>query len=168
MDDFYAFFFWFLFYSLIGWFIEGFFNLFTKGTFIKNNFLRYPIKPMYGISSALIIFIKPLIPLNLFLFIAFVLPTFIEYMTAYLLFHFFCLRYWDYSQCACHISGYICLRFSIYWFLLSLLLVYIIHPYLAPLYDQMGYFWLFMFPICLFIFVLDTGLTFYQKRHSML
>ena len=38
--------------------IEGFFNLSTKGHFIKPNFLLLPLKPMYGIAATLLILIK--------------------------------------------------------------------------------------------------------------
>ena len=54
-------FFYFIMYSFLGWMIEGFFNLSTKGHFIKPNFLLLPVKPMYGIAATLLILIKDVI-----------------------------------------------------------------------------------------------------------
>lgn len=158
-------FFYFCIYSFLGWNIEGLFNLFTKGYFIKPNFLILPLKPMYGIASVLLILIKDLVPFWLFLICCFIIPSFVEYLTAYLLFHSLNLKYWDYSNAPYNLSGYICLRFSIYWMLLSLVLVYWIHPFIISLYAHINWFWFYFFPIMLLLFITDFCLTIKKKIH---
>lgn len=152
-------FFYFIIYSFLGWIIEGLFNLSTKGHFIKPNFLILPLKPMYGIAATLLIFLKDVVPFWLFLISALIIPSLVEYITAYALSHLFNLKYWDYSNCAYHLSGYICLRFSIYWFILSLVLTYGLQPFIALLYGSISWFWYYFFPISLLIFITDFCLT---------
>lgn len=158
-------FFYFCIYSFLGWNLEGLFNLSTKGHFIKPNFLILPFKPMYGIASVLLILIKDLVPFWLFLICSFIIPSFVEYLTAYLLFHSFNLKYWDYSRTPYNLSGYICLRFSIYWMLLSLVLIYWIHPFIVSLYAHITWFWFYFFPIMLLLFITDCYLTIRKKIH---
>ena len=81
-------FFYFILYSFLGWIIEGLFSLFTKGYFLKANFLRLPLKPMYGIAAILLIILKELVPSWIFLIILFTLPTVVEYVSAYLFIYF--------------------------------------------------------------------------------
>ena len=107
-------FFYFLVYSFFGWIIEGIFNLYTKGRFIKPNFLYLPLKPMYGIASVLLVQLSNLLPFWLLIPCCFIIPTAVEYLTALWLLNTFNLRYWDYSQNAYQISGFICLKFCIY------------------------------------------------------
>lgn len=152
-------------YSFLGWIIEGLFNLSTKGYFIKPNFLILPLKPMYGIASILLILIKDLVPFWLFLICCFIVPSFVEYLTAYLLFYSFNLKYWNYSKAPYNLSGYICLRFSIYWMLLSLVLVYWVHPFIIFLYAHIIGFWFYFFPIMLLLFISDFCLTIRKNIH---
>ena len=161
-------FFYFIIYSFLGWIIEGLFSLFTKGHFLKANFLILPLKPMYGVAATLLIILKNLVPLWIFLIITFILPSVVEYISAYLLLHLFHLRYWDYSHCSYQLSGYICLKFSIYWFFLSLLLIYGLQPFIIALYHSLNWFWGYFFPISLLIFLIDFCLSVYNKKHTII
>ena len=158
-------FFYFCIYSFLGWIIEGLFNLSTRGNFTKPNFLILPLKPMYGIAAVLLIILKDLVPFWLFLIGCFIVPSFVEYLTAYLLFHSFHLKYWDYSKLPYNLSGYVCLRFSIYWVFLSLALVYVVHPFISLFYTQIVWFWSYFFPIMLLLFIIDFYLTIRSKKH---
>jgi len=152
-------FFYFIVYSFLGWIIEGVFNLCTRGHFIKENFLFLPLKPMYGIAAILLISLKAFVPFWLFLIGAFIIPTLVEYFTAFILYHNLNLKYWDYSHCKYQVSGYICLRFSLYWVILSLALIYGLHPYIVILYNTVYGLWYYFFPIILPIFITDFILT---------
>ena len=158
-------FFYFLVYSFLGWVIEGLFNLFTKGSFIKPNFLFLPLKPMYGFAATWLIVLKNSLPLWLFLVAAFIIPSFIEYLTAYILSHLFDLSYWDYSHCSYQLSGYICLRFSIYWFFLCLVLIYVLQPYLSIFYTLFTPIWFSIFPISFLLVLIDFLFT--LKQHPL-
>lgn len=163
MTFFHRTFFYFCIYSFLGWHIEGLFNLCTRGKFIKPNFLILPLKPMYGIASVLLILLKDVTSSWLFLFCCFFVPSFVEYITAFLLSCCFNLKYWDYSKAPYNLSSYICLRFSIYWMLLSLILVYWVHPFIILLYTQILWFWSYFFPIMLLLFLTDFCLTVRNK-----
>jgi uncharacterized membrane protein len=39
------------------------------------------------------------------------------------------MRFWDYSKRPFNLWGSVCLKYSLFWGLLSLLLVYVVHPY---------------------------------------
>lgn len=161
-------FFYFIVYSFLGWIIEGLFNFFTKKSFIKPNFLYLPFKPMYGIAAVILVLLKDRIPFVPFLICSFIVPSFIEYLTAFLLFQSFHLKYWDYSHTPYNLSGYVCLRFSIYWLFLSLLLVYGVHPFIFLLYQKINWFWLYFFPIMLLIFIIDSFLSIKSKMRSII
>lgn len=53
--------------------------------------------------------------------------TALEYFTGWLMESLLKMKYWDYSQRKYNIKGRICLRSSLFWGLLSLLLMYVIH-----------------------------------------
>lgn len=164
MDLFRTLIFYFIVYSFIGWIIEGLFNLCTKGSFLKPNFLIFPLKPMYGIAATLLIYIKAFSPTWLFLVSAFIVPTLVEYYTAALMFHLYNLKYWDYSNCPHHHKGYICLRFSIYWFFLSVILTYGLQPFMTLFYKQISWLWYYLCPITFTIFMLDFIITLRHKH----
>lgn len=161
-------FFYFLLYSFIGWLIEGLFNLCTRGSFSKPNFLYLPLKPMYGITAVLLIRLHQQLSFIPFMICCFIIPIIVEYLTAYLLLHCFNLRYWDYSTEPYQLSGFICLRFFIYWGFLSLLLIYCFQPLIYPFYLSLYPLWFYFFPIFLLIFTIDflTTLNARQKKTS--
>ena len=154
----------FIIYSFFGWLIEGLFNLFTRGHFMKPNFLQAPIKPMYGIAATLLIQLYPLLPSWLFLLSCLIVPVSVEYLTALLLFHTFGLKYWDYSSQPFQLSGYICLRFAIYWCILSFFLVTYVHPYVALIYASYPTLWFYSYPAALLLFITDVIYSVEQKR----
>lgn len=147
--------FYFILYSFIGWIIEGSFNLLTRGHFIKPNFLIMPIKPMYGFAALLLILSKEWLPLTLFLPAVFIIPTLIEFITAWLMDYYYNLRFWNYSDVALNYKGYICLKFSLYWGILSLSLIFVIHPALSILYSLLQPSWHFIYPITLIYLIFD-------------
>ena len=134
MTTFRILFFYFIVYSFLGWIIEGLFNLSKNGKFTKPNFLKLPIKPMYGFASTILVVLTPIIPFWLFLPLCFIIPSSIEYLSAYLLDKFLALQYWNYQHKPYHLHGYVCLEFSCYWLFLSLLLIFFLQPYILTLY----------------------------------
>lgn len=157
-------FFYFIIYSFIGWIIEGLFNLFKEGQFIKPNFLKLPLKPMYGFASTLLVILAPPLPLWLILILCFIVPTLVEYLSAYLLDTYLGLHYWSYAHKSFQARGYICLEFSCYWFFLSLLLIFFVHPYIVLLYMLLFKSWIFIAPFIFLIVVYDFITTFLKYR----
>ena len=74
-------------------------------------------------------------PIRLFL-VAIVLTSFIEFLTGYILEKIFKLQWWDYTTEFLNIKGYICIKFSFYWGIASLILLYIIQPKICIIVDN--------------------------------
>jgi len=57
-----------------------------------------------------------------------VTPTIVEFVSSYLLEKIFGLRLWDYSKQPLNLRGRICLLFSVYWAILTVLTIRFIEP----------------------------------------
>lgn len=136
----------FLFYvgSLVGWLIEVIFRRF----FSKNNpdrkwinpgFLIGPYIPLYGFSLVTL-FVFSFIPVNfihnqtvqklvLFGFMALAI-TVLEYVAGLVFIKGMNIKLWDYSKEWGNIKGIICPKFSVYWWILSAIYYFIIHPHI--------------------------------------
>ncbi|WP_010237839.1 putative ABC transporter permease [Clostridium arbusti] len=130
--DFYHLFFYFLFYSFLGWCVEVCYSAITKGELINRGFLNGPFCPVYGFGAVLlIVIIKPFQNHTIFLIIGCLfLPSFIEYITGFILEKLFDTTWWDYSDTKFNLKGRICVKFSILWFLVSLFIILFIQPYI--------------------------------------
>lgn len=122
----------FIFYSFIGWVIEMLYHFSIHKNFKKTGFLKGPYKPMYGVAFTILILCKEVLKVNIIAMsvLCFIVPSLVEYISGYLLKRAFHEVYWDYSNLKYNISGIITLRFSIYWWILSLIGIYIVHPFL--------------------------------------
>ena len=121
--------FYFIIYSFLGWCLESVYKtiIFKKPT--NSGFLYGPFCPMYGLGAILMISISSLSNNVLVIFIlSFIVFTVWEYIVAVILEKAFKTKYWDYSNLKFNIQGRICLKNSIYWGILGILLVFIIQP----------------------------------------
>ncbi|WP_150275872.1 putative ABC transporter permease [Paenibacillus tepidiphilus] len=135
-------FFYFMFYSVLGWCLEGTYNRFTVGTFRKEGFLKGPYKPMYGFAPLMLVLAYELhAPLPLILVLALLIPTGVEYASGWLLKAVFRKQWWDYSQLPYQRGGHICLKFSLYWWVLSIACLYGLHPLAEQLYSRIMPLW---------------------------
>lgn len=122
----------FLFYSFMGWVFETIYMSIYHGHVVKRGFLMEPLCGVYGIGTILVLFILTYIkphPFFLFLY-ASLLTTILELIAGILLETLLNRRLWDYSDKAANFMGFICLRNTIIWGLLSIFVVYIVHPIL--------------------------------------
>ena len=129
----------FIFYSFIGWIIEEVYSYVTVKKIKKEGFLKGPVKPMYGIASTILILYNQIldidgIPLVL---LCFLIPTTVEYISGYMLKHIYNKTYWDYSNLKYNIHGFVTLRFSLYWTLLSFIGVYYLQPAVYNIYIEL-------------------------------
>lgn len=116
-------------YCFVGWCIESAIVSFSQRKFVNRGFLRSPMLPIYGFGALIILLVcLPVrdVPILVFIFGA-AGTTVLEYMTGWLMESLLKMKYWDYSGKRFNIKGYICLRSSLFWGLLSLLLMYVIH-----------------------------------------
>jgi Phosphatidylserine/phosphatidylglycerophosphate/cardiolipin synthases and related enzymes len=157
--DFYYLFYIFILYGVFGWVYESCLVSFKKKTFINRGFLNGPIIPIYG-SGALVVFLAFWNVRNdivLTLIGGIILATLLEYLTSAVMELVFHTRWWDYSNYPLNLQGRICLPVSLFWGILTLLMLHLFQPginYLIGLLPRkageiLGY-------IILPIFTLDT------------
>ncbi|SKA78329.1 Uncharacterized membrane protein [Clostridium sp. USBA 49] len=130
MEKFYYLFYSFIIYSFLGWVLEVIYHLLREKRFINRGFLRGPVCPIYGTTAVLLIILIDIISNNyIYIFVAGALiASIIELVTGYVLEAAFNTRWWDYSNLKFNIKGYVCLRFSIFWGIISVFFAKIINP----------------------------------------
>lgn len=159
----------FIIYSFIGWIIEKLYSFYTKNTLKNKGFLYGPLKPMYGIAMATLVIIYEIFHVNkiLMLLLCFFLPSLVEYLSGYLLDHFFNKCYWDYSNLKYNLHGYVCLKFSLYWTFLSWIGVIYIHPVIKYYYkNNINLIHIFLL-FSSFIFIIDIFSTLNHYYHKL-
>ena len=133
--------------SLIGWVIELFFRRFvSQKKWMNPGFLTGPYLPLYGFSLV-ILFLLSYIDVSfisnphlqkavLFALMALCI-TFFEFIAGMIFIVGMKIRLWDYSKNWGNIKGIVCPQFTFYWWLLSAIYYFLIHPKILE--------WLFWF-----------------------
>jgi len=160
-----AYFFYFIVYSFLGWVLEGTYNLYSQGSFRKEGFLKGPFKPMYGFAPLFLLAARNL-PLPLFLLLALLIPSAVEYASGWLLKSMFHKQWWDYSRMPHQLQGHICLRFSLYWWVLSAACIYILHPVMVFLYGLIEPVWELALPLVALLLIVDLLWTCRSRRRE--
>lgn len=123
----------FLIYSFLGWFLESVYKSICEKKIINSGFLYGPFCPIYG-CGAIIMYIflddvksKPIITFCL----GFVVLSIWEYIVGVFLEKVFHRKYWDYSEKKLNLQGRVCLLNSIFWGILGVLFIDVIHPFVT-------------------------------------
>lgn len=127
----------FFIYSLLGWCMETVFCRICQGKWTDRGFFYGPYCPIYGVGALCIVILLQPFSLNPFLtfILAFFLTSLLEYVTSYVLEKIFNATWWDYSHLPFNLQGRICLINSILFALLSMFLIYMIHPQIINFVD---------------------------------
>lgn len=158
MNEFLKVFIFFIIYAHLGWVLEVIYHMFTKNKFINRGFLNGPICPIYGFGALIMLFFLEKLGDNIFLIFVggFFFSSILEYITGYILELVFNTKWWDYSKEKFNLNGYICLKFSIIWGLVSVVLVKAIHPLILNLINLVGMDLLItLAPYIFLVFVVD-------------
>ena len=145
-------------YSFIGWLLEVLYVIYNSKKFVNRGFLFGPFCPIYGLGVLLLITIlQPIINYPFFFFVgAIIITSVLEYLTGFILESIFKTNWWDYSDQKYNLNGKICLKFSIYLGILSLILFYFIHPSIVSLISLIiSNFSLYLSLIFLSYFIID-------------
>jgi len=127
-------FWYFLFYSFLGFVLEVFFAHFAGAEPHRKCLRVLPLCPVYGFGACTIIWAAADAPSLIAIFLIGVLfATAWEYFMALLYENFLGASFWDYSDMPLNIQGRVCLPFSIAWGLLSVPLVRWVHPWVLSL-----------------------------------
>ena len=149
----------FFFYSAAGWLLESIYCSIGEKKIINRGFLTGPVCPIYGVAAVVmtVLIYNPFKdrPLLIFL-LGIIFCDIVEYITSFIMEKLFAARWWDYTYEFLNINGRICLKHSLYWGVISVVFVRVIHPAVDKLYNRINgdyLFWIFV--IILVIFVLD-------------
>lgn len=131
----------FFLYSFIGWCGEVCVAALKQRKFINRGFVNGCICPIYGVGAVLIAVFLPELTEHLFLlFLAgTIISSVLEYLTGKLLNRLFHRKLWDYSDQHFHLEGYICLKYSLLWGVLSVAAMMVINPLLCRLMAWVPY-----------------------------
>lgn len=120
----------FVIYAFLGWVCEDLYCGIPKKKFINRGFLYGPYCPIYGVGALLVLY--PLLFVKQYPILVFILGVLItsvlEYVTSWAMEKLFKTRWWDYSQRLLNINGRVCLLNSTLFGIMSIVVVYIIHP----------------------------------------
>ena len=157
--------FYFIIYSFLGWCLESVYKTIIFKKITNSGFLYGPFCPMYGIGAVMMIAASSLSD-NIFVIflLGFLLFTLWEYIVAVVLEKMFKTKYWDYSHLKLNFQGRVCLKNSIYWGILGVLLVFVIQPVTERITDVIPVNVLFYLNIVICVIILtDVIITIVKK-----
>lgn len=128
----------FFLYSFLGWLCESIYCSVGIKKVINRGFLNGPICPIYGFGAMLVIFLIEGFKDNIFFLFLFgmLITSILEYISGYILETLFHTMWWDYSKRKFNIKGRVCLKNAIYFGIMSVVLMKIIHPFIIDIVDD--------------------------------
>ena len=149
----------FFFYSFAGWCLETLYCSLGEKRFINRGFLTGPLCPIYGAAATVLILLiyNPFKDNMLAVFVlGIILCDIVEYMTSLIMEKLFNARWWDYTYELLNLSGRICLKHSLYWGVISIIFIKLIHPGVDRTYDKIASdYTYYILAVILVIFILD-------------
>ena len=135
---FYPFYQWLLFffaYCFVGWIWETSYVTVTERHFVNRGFMYGTWIPIYGFGAIIMLFTTLPFKGNwvMVYLVGMVSATILELVTGLTMEKIFKIRYWDYSSQKIQFKGYICLGSSLFWGLLSVVLVKWVHAFFEKL-----------------------------------
>ena len=116
-------------YCVLGWIWETSYVSVCKRKFVNRGFLHGPVIPIYGCGAVMMLLVTQPVQESLVLtYLAGMAgATLLELVTGWAMERLFKVRYWDYSHHKIQFGGYICLTSSLFWGVLTVLLVRVLH-----------------------------------------
>ncbi len=123
----------FFIYSFLGWCFESCYVSLKEKKWVNRGFMTIPFLPIYGSGAVSILFaVLPFMASPLLVFVVSVITaTLLELITGLVMERLFKVKYWDYSKNFINYKGYICIKSSITWGFMGLLIAYIINTPIA-------------------------------------
>lgn len=121
----------FILFSVAGLIIEMSYGYATMGIIeSRKGLFLGPFCPIYGVGGALLIFILDKFKnnkLKLFIYGG-IIGSVLEYVLSFILEAFYGARFWDYGYVKYNINGRICIIYSLFWAILSVVIIKLIKP----------------------------------------
>ena len=159
MDLFLYFLFKFFLYGFVGWILENVYCYFKTGHMQKEGFLYSPFKPMYAIAMSVLVLCSKVERVDNYTIVGLcaIIPTFVEFITGYIMREYFNKDYWNYSDLKYNYKGIICLEFSITWTVLSIIVIKYLQVNLVDkLYIYVNNYWNSIWYIFIIGLILDS------------
>ena len=153
--------------SIIGWCLEVCYRRIIHKKWINPGFLTGPCLPLYGFSLVSLYllaqinvsFIENPIMQKTVLFIIMALAiTLVEYFAGLIFIKGLKVKLWDYSECWGNIQGIICPLYTFFWWLLSAIYYFFIHPRILNALDWLDNHFAFSFAIGMYYGILIVDL----------
>lgn len=130
----------FIIYSMLGWITEVTYVYIVDKTLVNRGFLIGPYIPIYGTCALIItLLLNPFKKSPILLIIlSMLICSLTEYITSFLQEKIFNARWWDYSNKKFNLNGRICLLNTSLFGILSILLIYLINPFITNILNNMN------------------------------
>ena len=126
-------------FSIIGLIVETLFCFITTGHWeSRKGLILGPLCPIYGVGAVVIIAILGRYKehkLKLFVY-GTILGGILEYIISFILESIYGVRFWDYSWLSWNLNGRICLRYSAYWGILTLIVINVLKKYIDKIVNE--------------------------------
>ncbi len=164
----------FMIYAFLGYICEVVYVFILTKKITNRGYLYGPLVPIYAFGALLLI-----IPLTEFEFGTFitdrwyllvllgiVVPTGLEYLTSFVMEKIFHMRWWDYSERFLNINGRVCLRNSLLFLILVVLVVYLINPFLTNIINNLMTIQILAYILAIVLFIaLSVDMVFSTIKH---
>ncbi len=126
--------------AFVGWIYEVIYYYYLGWGFHNSGFFYGPIIPIYGIGSMLILLSASKLRCHpaLVFIVSAAVTTALEYAVGKLLLVIADIRLWDYGEIKFNFEGLICLRCSLIFGALALVLIYALQPFIFFLSRKIG------------------------------
>ncbi|MEL4106397.1 putative ABC transporter permease [Oscillospiraceae bacterium WX1] len=129
---------WFVIYSFIGWAYESVLFTIQEKHFVNRGFLNGPLCPIYGFGAILnLLIFEHTTNVFVLFFLAAVLTTTLEYLTAVVLEKVFNAKWWDYSEFPLNFQGRIGVISTVVFGIMSVVQIKYGHPFIGGLTDRL-------------------------------
>lgn len=125
----------FAFFSITGWILEVIYRSTRSKNLVNPGFMSGCVVPIYGLGALILYLVCQFLPqpnsiLNIIIifFTCSILLTSLELFSGYTNLKWYNLRLWDYREDKFNFKGFICLKFAIYWGIISVLYSMFIYP----------------------------------------
>lgn len=152
----------FFIFTMIGWVHETTVESLYHKKFINRGSLHGPYIPIYGFGGcAMVVFACPFKNNGFFVFLSgLICCTVLEYFTGWLMETLFHKQFWDYSMMKLTYKNRISLLSSLCWGAMSLLMAYVIYPFMIWLGHMLGSTFMTIFDcVMMIIFAVDMIIT---------
>ncbi len=164
----------FIIYSFLGWLCECIYCSIPEKKFINRGFLLGPYCPIYGFGALLVLYLLHPFASNIIVlyFAGVIVTSILEYITSWVMEVIFHTKWWDYSSYRFNIHGRVCLRNSILFGFLSILVFCYIHPHIVTFIEDIpsSYKWIICVAIgCFFIYdLINTTMALLRRNKDII